>query len=630
VIFARLRQSVRAKLLALMLATTGVALLVAMTALVVYDVRAYHERWVADLTTQAEILGRSSLAALAFDDRRTAFENLQLLRARPAIRAAAIYDESGLLFAAYSRAGSRTNIPEPPPTSGQPQVEEGELALFHRIVDGGRQRGTVYIRAQYEIAERLADYVSILAIVMALSMLAALLTSVWLQREITRPIVNIAEVAHEVMDRRDFSLRARKTTQDEIGYLVDAFNNMLAEIGRRAEALLAADRMKDQFLATLAHELRNPLAPISNALHLLEAAGGRPDMQAHAKQMMARQLKQLVRLVDDLLDVSRITTGKLVLHPEDTELHQVIENAVEIARPLIESRGHRLEIELPAGRVHLRGDTTRLAQVFSNLLNNAARYTQRGGSITVKAAAAADGGICVEVVDTGVGIAPAMLPRIFDMFTQADTSIGRTETGLGVGLALARHLVEMHGGTIEAYSEGVGHGSTFRVRLPVADAPAEAKPAHVAVPEDTAACRVLVVDDNQDFATSLAMILRDLGHDVRVAHDGIEGLRAAEAFQPAIAFLDIGLPGLDGYELARRLRATQGGGCAPVLVAVTGWGQPADKQRAARAGFDQHLVKPIDPGSLPGLLKRAADRRAGSVSGDHRYGAAASARSAEA
>jgi signal transduction histidine kinase/ActR/RegA family two-component response regulator len=609
VIPAWLGQSVRAKLLALMLATTGVALLVAMAALVAYDVRTYHDRWVTDLTTQAEILGRSSLAALAFDDRKTASENLELLRARPAIRAAAIYDENGLLFASYGRGGAAKNIPQPPPASGEPEVVRGELALFHPIVEANRARGTVYIRARYELAERLTDYLGILVAVMALSMLAALVTSVWLQRQITRPIANIAEVAHQVMDSRDFSLRAEKTTQDEIGYLVDAFNNMLAEIGRRAEALLAADRMKDRFLATLAHELRNPLAPISNALHLLEAAGDRPDMQAQARQMMARQLKQLVRLVDDLLDVSRITTGKLVLHPDDTELHDVIDNAIEIARPLIEARRHRLEVTLPPERVHLHGDATRLAQVFSNLLNNAARYTGAGGVITVKARANADD-IAVEISDTGVGIAPAMLPDIFEMFTQADTSLGRSEAGLGVGLALARHLVEMHGGTIEARSEGIGRGSSFCVRLPVVRiAAASAPPVQTTAPADAAACRVLVVDDNQDFATSLAMILRDLGNDVCVAHDGIEGLRAAEAFQPAVAFLDIGLPGLDGYELARRLRGSRGSGTL-LLVAVTGWGQRSDKLRAAQAGFDHHLVKPIDPNALPSILRR---RRTGAA-----------------
>ena len=607
-ILPRLQKSVRTKLLVLMLATTGVALIVAVAALVVYDLRTYHERWVSDLTTQAEILGRSSVAALAFDDRRAAAENLDLLRVRPSILAAAVYDEHGMLFASYSRdPDEKTGVPLGPEASGA-KVERNRLVLFHKIVENARERGTVYIRARYELSERLADYLGILGIVMVLSMLAALLTSAWLQRAITKPIMDITDVAHQVMEGRDFSLRVTKTTEDEIGYLVDAFNNMLAEIGRRSEALLTADRMKDQFLATLAHELRNPLAPISNALHLLEAAGDRPDMAANARRMMARQLKQLVRLVDDLLDVSRITTGKLVLHMENTELRKVIDNAVEIARPLIESCRHRLTVDLPAQPLNLRGDETRLAQVFSNLLNNAARYTDPGGEITV-AAEVGTRDVAVHVTDNGLGIAPEVLPEIFEMFTQANTSIERAQAGLGVGLALALHLIEMHGGTIQARSDGIGRGSRFTVRLPLSEAARVTVLPALPVSEDEgAACRVLVVDDNQDFATSLAMILRDLGNDVRVAHDGLDGLRAAEAFQPAVAFLDIGLPGLNGYDLARRLREQHGNGSL-VLVAVTGWGQENDKLRAAQAGFDHHLVKPLDPGHLPSILHAATKKR---------------------
>jgi signal transduction histidine kinase/ActR/RegA family two-component response regulator len=601
----RIRQSVRAKLLVLMLATTSVALIVAVAALVVYDVRTYEERWVSDLTTQADILGRSSVPALAFDDPKAARENLDLLKVRPAILAAAIYDNEGRIFATYGRIGAgEQTVPRSPVAAG-PRIEGKHIVLFHRIVENDRPQGTVYIKARYEIAERLADYLGILAAVVVLSMLAALFMSAWLQRAITRPINEITSVAHHVMDSRDFSLRVRKTTEDEIGYLVDAFNNMLAEIGRRSEALLKADRMKDEFLATLAHELRNPLAPISNALHLLEAAGNRPEVARNARAMMARQLKQLVRLVDDLLDVSRITTGKLILHRQRTELGSVIDNAVEIAKPVIESRGHRLNILLPGSPVHLDGDETRLAQVFSNLLNNAARYTDAGGVIELRAEASSSH-VHVVVVDNGMGIAPEVMPEIFKMFTQANTSIERAQAGLGVGLALSKHLVEMHGGSIEAQSEGVGHGSRFTVHLPLAQAAAAEERAASAVTDaPSGSSRILVVDDNQDFATSLAMILRDLGHEVRVEHDGVEGLRAAEAFQPAVAFLDIGLPGLNGYEVARRMRGHQRNSYV-VLVAVTGWGQDSDKERSRQAGFDYHLVKPLDPTRLPSILEAVA------------------------
>ncbi|HYC48970.1 MAG TPA: ATP-binding protein [Burkholderiales bacterium] len=609
----RIGYSVRSKVLALMLASTLAALLVAGAALIAYDVRTHYERWASDLTTQAEILGGASIAALAFDDRRVARENLDLLRVRPQILAAAIYNTRGELFASYTQAGiPEREFPRPPFGSGV-DVKDGDIEIFHRIVENQREQGTVYIRARYGLLGRIADYVSILGLVFGLSLLAAFVMSAWLQRAITRPIADMSQVARHVMESRDFSLRVKKTTRDEIGYLVDAFNDMLAEIGRRSQALLTADRMKDQFLATLAHELRNPLAPISNALHLLEAADGKPEVAAEARRMMARQVKQMVRLVDDLLDVSRITTGKLVLHRELVELRGVIENAVEIARPVIDSRGHRFTVELPPQEIYLTGDETRLAQVFSNLLNNAAKYTQPGGDMALRAEVAADE-VRVTIADNGMGIAPDVLPRLFEMFTQGDAAVDRTvQSGLGVGLALSRHLVRMHGGSIEAFSAGVGRGSRFTVRLPIASRHDAAAPGASARDETRQPTqRILVVDDNQDFATSLAMILRDLGHEVRVEHDGIAGVAAAEAFQPRIAFVDIGMPGMSGYDVARTLRANTRTG-AIVLVAITGFGQETDKLRTQEAGFDHHIVKPIDPATLPALLHEiastAADRR---------------------
>ena len=599
-----IRRSVRYKLLALMLATTLVALVVAVAALVAYDSHDYYGRVVADLTTQAEILGRSSVAALAFDDRAAARENLALLRMRPSIREAAIYNESGVLFAAYSADGRGDLALPDKPLFGGARVEAKSIVLFHRVVENGRERGTVYLRARYELTERLVDYLGILAAVCALSLVAALSISAFLQRAITTPILEITDVAQRVMMTRDFSLRASRTTEDELGYLVDAFNNMLAEIGRRAEALLRADRMKDQFLAMLAHELRNPLAPISNALHLLEVAGNKPEIAVQARAMMSRQVKQLVRLVDDLLDVSRITTGKLVLRSETVELCTVIDNAIEIARPAIDARGHQFSVEGLEPPLFLQGDATRLAQIFSNLLNNAAKYTPAGGTIALRAKVHA-AWVEISVTDNGIGMSAETLGDVFQMFTQANTEIDREQSGLGVGLALARYLVEAHGGSIAAESAGAGKGSRFTVRLPLASTltPAAAGPASAAA-APARGQRILVVDDNRDFAASLAMILRDMGNEVRVEYDGPAGLHAAEAFQPGVAFLDIGLPGLDGYALARRLRET--GHDGTVLVAITGWGQPADKARSSAAGFDYHVVKPLDPAELPSILRAAA------------------------
>lgn len=609
-----IHKSVRAKLLVMMFTTTLVALVLALFMLAVYDANNYRDRWVTDLSTQAEILGRSSAAALAFDDPKTARENLHLLRVRPKILAAAIYDPAGKLFASYTRTDSRPRPFPLFPVSDNFDIQGNELLLFKSIIENETVIGTVYIRAQYELLERLVDYLGILGAVLVLSMIAALLIWAWLQKAITKPIQDITYVAREVMESRNFALRVQKTTDDEIGYLVDAFNNMLAEIGRSSNALLTADRMKDQFIATLAHELRNPLAPIGNALHLLEMAGDRPEVAASARQMMARQLKQLVRLVDDLLDVSRITTGKLVLKKEQVELHKIIENAIEIARPVIESRGHGFTVDLPPEPIYLYGDETRLAQVFSNLLNNAAKYTDRNGNISLKVDVAGNT-VAVSVCDNGIGIAPETLNDIFEMFTQAIMPHDRTQSGLGVGLALALRLVEMHDGTIEAYSAGLGKGSRFTVRLPLIAAPAPQLPVSgpdPAVRQTDEAQRILIVDDNHDFAISLATILTRLGHQVRVAHNGLEGLEAAVEFRPAIAFLDIGLPGMNGYELARQIRAQLMSDLV-FLVAITGWGQASDKLRASQAGFDHHFVKPLDPSQLPGVFQAAAHKRAASA-----------------
>ncbi|HEX2827061.1 MAG TPA: ATP-binding protein [Burkholderiales bacterium] len=604
--FRAFRQSVRFKLLVLMLATTLVALVVAVAVLVAYDSTDYYDRVASDLTTQADILGRSSVAALAFDDRAAARDTLALLKVRPAILEAAIYDESGVLFAEYVGDGHTAAIPPKALFPGV-RVQGKEIALFQPIVESGRTRGTVYLRERYELVERVRNYLGILAAVSALSLGAALLISAFLQRAITKPILDITGVAQDVMVTRDYSRRVTRTTEDETGYLVDAFNNMLGEVGRRSEALLRADRMKDQFLAMLAHELRNPLAPISNGLHLLERAGDKPQLAAQARAMMARQVKQLVRLVDDLLDVSRITTGKLVLRDETVELGAVVDNAVEIARPVIDAREHTLEVEAVDGPVFLRGDATRLAQVFSNLLNNAAKYTPPGGRIELRVAIEGDRA-AVTVTDNGIGMTRETLHEVFEMFTQANTAIDREQSGLGVGLALARYLVEAHGGTIEGESAGLSKGSRFTVRLPLVRSPTG--PSHPFLEPDAAPApgqRVLVVDDNRDFAASLAMILRDMGNEVRVEHDGPGGLAAAESFQPDVAFLDIGLPGMDGYDLARRIRAS---GNASVLIAVTGWGQAADKARSHAAGFDHHVVKPLEPAELPWILGAAQRARA--------------------
>jgi PAS domain S-box-containing protein len=375
---------------------------------------------------------------------------------------------------------------------------------------------------------------------------------------------------------------------------------------RSVETLREADRRKDEFLATLAHELRNPLAPISSGLHIMKTAAGDPHAAQTAREIMERQVQQMVRLVDDLLDVARITTGKVELRCENIDLADALRDAVETSRPLIESNGQTLSLSLPDTPVRVNADRTRLAQVFANLLNNSAKFSERGQRISIEVTR--DGGaVDVHVRDTGAGIPPEALPKIFDMFGQADFGAGRTRgAGLGIGLSLVKRIAELHGGSVKAFSKGVGHGSEFVVRLPAAAAEHAAadRPATAAA-AGAAKRRILVVDDNTDAAESLATLLSINGHETRMAHDGAQAVEEAAAFKPDVVFLDIGMPTIDGHETARRIRE-QPWGKAMVLVALTGWGQTEDRRRSKEAGFDHHLVKPADPTLVEKLISSLA------------------------
>jgi signal transduction histidine kinase len=378
------------------------------------------------------------------------------------------------------------------------------------------------------------------------------------------------------------------------------------ELHQRAEELAQADRRKDEFLAMLGHELRNPLAPIRNAIQVMQMLGP-PDPQLRwARDVIDRQVRQMARLVDDLLDVSRISRGKITLNREVVELAGIIERAVESSRSLLEVRRHQFAELMPPEKIWLEADPARLAQVVANLLNNAAKYTEAGGQIRL-AVAREGGAAVVRVQDNGMGIPADFLPHVFDLFTQGDRSLARSEGGLGIGLTLVKSLVEMHGGSVEAHSQGPNQGSEFVVRLPILAAP----PARVAQEQHNGTDhpvsrprRVLVVDDNTDSAESLDRLLGLQGHEVRTAHDGPTALRVAQMFGPEVVLLDIGLPQMDGYEVARQLRE-QIGLRQVVLVALTGYGQEEDRRKAAEAGFDAHLTKPADPAALHRLLTGA-------------------------
>jgi signal transduction histidine kinase/DNA-binding response OmpR family regulator len=365
-----------------------------------------------------------------------------------------------------------------------------------------------------------------------------------------------------------------------------------------------ADRQKNEFLAMLAHELRNPLAPIRNAVQVLQAENSTARQQQWSKEVIARQVDQMVRMVDDLLDVSRITRGKIALRTSPVDVASVVADAVETSRPLIDSRHHELIVSIPPEPLPAEGDATRLAQVVANLLNNAAKYTDEGGRIWLSVERDAEE-IVVRVRDTGQGVPPEMLSRIFEPFTQVDRSIDRSQGGLGIGLTLARRLIELHGGRISAHSSGPGSGSEFIVRLPALASPVQTpQPAngwHRESDRSPTTLRTLIIDDNVDGAESLAVLLQALGLDVRTAYDGPTGLAAAANFKPDAVLLDIGLPRMDGYEVARQFRlGTEGDRL--LLIALSGYGQEDDRRRSEQAGFDHHLVKPVSPDALLDLF----------------------------
>ncbi|HYC43846.1 MAG TPA: ATP-binding protein [Burkholderiales bacterium] len=404
--------------------------------------------------------------------------------------------------------------------------------------------------------------------------------------------------------RRITALAHANPIRDELGRLCGAVNVLVDISDRKAaeETLRTTSRYKDEFLATLAHELRNPLAPLRNAVQILNLRVPRSSETTCALEVIERQLRQMTRLIDDLMDVSRITRNRLELQRRAVKLADVVHAALETSQPLIESGGHRFTLQMPGEQITIEADATRLSQAISNLLNNGAKFTPRGGHITLRVERDGDDAI-LRVRDTGIGIAPEALPRIFEMFAQADQSLERTRSGLGVGLTLVRRLVEMHGGSVQAHSEGRDRGAEFVIRLPAlrntARAPTVSDLPHAGMP--SAALRILVVDDNIDSAATMAELLRMQGHEVRTAHDGLQAVEEMTRFRADAAILDIGMPKMNGYTVAKRIREI----CderQPLLIAVTGWGQDEDRHRSRAAGFDHHLVKPVDPAALCTLL----------------------------
>ena len=495
-------------------------------------------------------------------------------------------------------------VPGPPVRviPGAPAVKYERAGAGGRFAVAGQGPGTPWVavidvpsRGVTQPADHFLRQIS--GIALAFLVLASFIT--WLiSRSITRPLARMAAVA-DAFNAGDHTRRVSVDRDDEFAHVAAAFNRMAEGIQYSFEALKDADRKKDEFLATLAHELRNPLAPIQNGVASLRVTHRAPDARTEKMyQVMDRQLGVLTRLVDDLLEISRVTRGTVELRKEPVDLATVVQHALESARPIIDHAHHHLRVDVPAGII-INGDPVRLSQILFNLLNNAAKYTSAGGEIEIKVSRAHDEAL-IAVKDNGVGIASDMLERVFDMFVQVNAPGHTGSGGLGVGLTLVRKLAELHGGRVEAHSDGPGRGSEFVVHLPMQQgqlrliAPGASSAGHAAD------VRALVVDDNADAADMLAEVLSAMGVVVSVAYSGPDALQRVAAERPRIVFLDIGMPGMDGYEVARQIRSGPEPGV--MLVAVTGWGAEEDRRKSAEAGFDLHLVKPVGADRLRELL----------------------------
>lgn len=608
---ARAPRTIRARLLALVLISTATALMVAGLAMLLLNLQSYRRTLAVEIDTDAHILALSTASALAFDDPEIAQRNLKALQARPAVLVAALYRSDGSLFAEYERPGQAPPARLLTATADRTVVRGGRITLMRRLTQNGESTGTLLLVARYDVVAALLNYLGIIVAVAILALIVALLLSQRLQRAVSRPLEAITQVAGRVIAERDYTSRVTKESDDEFGLVVEAFNGMLDEVQGRTvaleramESLRETDRRKDEFLAILAHELRNPLAPIRHAVKLLQLPSLDDKQRNWAREVISRQVSRMALLLDDLLDVSRITRGRVELKKSIVPLPELVTAAVETARPLIETRRHKLDIVLPREQLELEVDALRISQALSNLLTNAAKYTDEHGAIRLTVAVDPND-LTFSVTDTGIGISANALPRLFELFSRGELALDRGETGLGIGLALVKGLVALHGGTVLAESAGPGQGSTFTIKLPrsliVHERPRRIASEAAVAPLAPHACSVLIADDNHDIADSLALILGSSGYRVRVAYTGTEAWQLALAEQPEALLLDIGMPGMSGYEIARRVRR-ESWGRGVLILASTGWGQREDKEKAFAAGFDYHLTKPVDPDQLLRLI----------------------------
>ena len=613
--------SLRSELTRASMITTVIALLLCAAALLTYEYTTYRKVWLNDLGAQADLIARTSVAALEFDDQKAATENLSLFRLQPRVVDAAIFDSTPKQFARYPDNAATKGVPlelDAALVAAKSRFRGSLVEVAYPIERGGQRVGMVYLSARHDVAQRLASYGAIVLTVIALSAGVAFFIFNRLQDAVVRPLGEITGVAREVIRTRNWKLRAGSTRYTDVSLLAEAFNGMLVEVQERTtelelemtertraeRELKEADRKKDEFLAVLAHELRNPLAAMKMATVLLARSAASPQKSVRAVEIIDSQLEHMVRYINDLLDVSRIKTGKLSLQLEPVDLAAIVATSVESALSTAQDKHLDLQFHFGVSSVPLLGDASRLAQIMSNLIGNACRYTPAGGKVEVSISRHSQS-VEVSVKDSGVGISIEMQTKVFELFEQGDKSLERGNAGLGIGLTLARQLANLHGGDILVASAGAGCGSTFTLQLPISEAvqQLEARDGLAALTPRVKDIRVLIADDNIDLASGLAELLEAEGCSVQVVHDGEAALSAAHTFLPHVALLDIGMPKLNGYEVARQLKRNPATS-EICLFAISGWGQNSDIAMALEAGFQSHFVKPVP---MTPLLAAIAD-----------------------
>jgi len=632
---------IRLKLTAMIMTTAAVVLILASLGYLVVDYYQTRRQLEQDLRAQSELILQNSMAALEFNDDRVARETLQTLSSKPNIRLACLYDASDKLLAGYRDREEIGVCPAPPPSPGTRFGSE-HVELTSVTPHDARKIGTLLLLSDLAmLAQRGRIQLGVVSLLLVVALGVAVLMSSRLQRIVSEPVTALARTAGEVSRRGDYSLRASRSTADELGDLVDAFNRMLdriesreAELSKandelrreiaerrraeqeRAELLVRereANRLKDEFLATLSHELRTPLNAILGWTKLLRANAVPAASLDRALEKVERNAQVQSRLIEDLLEISRIVSGKLRLDLRPFDFITLCTTAVESLRPTAETRGVTLQRRFETGAMPTVGDPDRMQQVIWNLLSNAVKFTPSGGQVTLTARRQ-DGEDEIIVSDTGIGIDPVFLPNVFETFRQADASTTRAHGGLGLGLSIVRQLVDLHGGEVTAFSEGTGRGSTFTVRMPVRTIEprkADAVPPPESVKGRLAGRDILVVDDDLDTRELLASVFEDAGGRVRSAASSGEALALTLDRIPEAVVSDLGMPGEDGYTFMERLRDALGDQIPKVRIALSAFAGPRDRDRALAAGFQHHVAKPVDPHALVRLLDELLTDSAG-------------------